>query len=70
MELGMGFQQKTGFDIPLSGVGDDTTVGDVVTRLRERVSKHSDEPADDASAQSEAVGLVKRHSVTQKAATQ
>ncbi len=71
MELGMGFQQKTGFDIPLSGVGDDTTVGDVVTRLRERVSKHSDEPAEDASAQNEAVGsLVKRHSVTQKAATQ
>ena len=71
MELGMGFQQKTGFDIPLSGVGDDTTVGDVVTRLRERVSKHSDEPEDEVSAQNEAVGsLVKRHSVTQKAAMQ
>ncbi|MFB9951063.1 type I polyketide synthase [Rhizobium puerariae] len=73
MELGMGFQQKTGFDIPLSGVGDDTTVSDVVTRLRERVSKHNDETEDAAPAQSEVVDrLVKSHSVSreQKAATQ
>ncbi|WP_440410088.1 type I polyketide synthase [Neorhizobium petrolearium] len=73
MELGMGFQQKTGFDIPLSGVGDDTTVGDVVTRLRERVSKHNDETEDASPGQSEVVDrLVKSHSVSreQKAATQ
>ena len=73
MELGMGFQQKTGFDIPLSGVGDDTTVGDVVTRLRERVSKHNDEAEDAAEPQNEVVDrLVKSHSTTQpqKAATQ
>jgi len=71
MELGMGFQQKTGFDIPLSGVGDDTTVGDVVTRLRERVSKHNDESEEAAPAQSEVVDrLVKSHSQQQKAATQ
>ncbi|MGK9053087.1 type I polyketide synthase [Neorhizobium petrolearium] len=73
MELGMGFQQKTGFDIPLSGVGDDTTVGDVVTRLRERVSKHNDESEGAAPAQSAVVDrLVKSHSVSQqqKAATQ
>ena len=37
MELGMSFQQKTGFDIPLSGVGEGTTVSDVVSRLRDRV---------------------------------
>jgi acyl transferase domain-containing protein/NADPH:quinone reductase-like Zn-dependent oxidoreductase/acyl carrier protein/short-subunit dehydrogenase len=71
MELGMGFQQKTGFDIPLSGVGDDTTVGDVVTRLRERVSTHSDETEDAAPAENGVVDkLVKSHSVAkqQKAA--
>lgn len=73
MELGMGFQQKTGFDIPLSGVGDDTTVGDVVARLLERVSKHNDESEDATPAKSEVVDrLVKSHSVSreQKAATQ
>ena len=71
MELGMGFQQKTGFDIPLSGVGDDTTVGDVVTRLRERVSTHSDETEEAAPAENGVVDkLVKSHSVAkqQKAA--
>ncbi|NTJ06672.1 type I polyketide synthase [Rhizobium lusitanum] len=44
MELGMSFQQKTGFDIPLSGVGEGTTVSDVVSRLRDRVmNRGSDE---------------------------
>eukprot|EP00913_Durusdinium_trenchii_P021304 g20017.t1 len=52
MELGMSFQQKTGYDIPLSGVGEDTTVSDVVTRLRERVSKRSGE---DEAPQDESV---------------
>jgi acyl transferase domain-containing protein/NADPH:quinone reductase-like Zn-dependent oxidoreductase/acyl carrier protein/short-subunit dehydrogenase len=73
MELGMGFQQKTGFDIPLSGVGDDTTVGDVVTRLRERVTMHSDETEDATPAENGVVDkLVKSHSVArqQKAAAQ
>ncbi|MET3855988.1 phthiocerol/phenolphthiocerol synthesis type-I polyketide synthase C [Rhizobium sp. OAE497] len=41
MELGMSFQQKTGFDIPLSGISDGTTVGDVVARLRERVASRA-----------------------------
>jgi phthiocerol/phenolphthiocerol synthesis type-I polyketide synthase C len=69
MELGMSFQQKTGFDIPLSGVGEDTTVSDVVTRLRERVSKHSGE--DEAAPQDEILDrLVKSHATQQKAAAQ
>jgi acyl transferase domain-containing protein/NADPH:quinone reductase-like Zn-dependent oxidoreductase/acyl carrier protein/short-subunit dehydrogenase len=73
MELGMSFQQKTGFDIPLSGVGDDTTVSDVVTRLRERVSKHSGEGGDAGAPQDQVIDrLLKSHSVPsqQKAATQ
>lgn len=70
MELGMSFQQKTGFDIPLSGVGEDTTVSDVVTRLRERVSKRSG--GEEEAPQDEVLDrLVKSHSTqSQKAAAQ
>ncbi|MCA1443604.1 SDR family NAD(P)-dependent oxidoreductase [Ensifer sp. IC4062] len=39
VELGMSFQQNTGFDMPLSGVADNTTVGDVARKLYEKVSK-------------------------------
>ena len=70
MELGMSFQQKTGFDIPLSGVGEDTTVSDVVTRLRERVSKRSG--GEEEAPQDEVLDrLVKSHSnQSQRAAAQ
>lgn len=73
MELGMGFQQKTGFDIPLSGVGDDTTVGDVVARLRERVSRQNADGDEAPQGQNAVVDrLVKSHSTSQqqKAAAQ
>ncbi|MFK0163914.1 beta-ketoacyl synthase N-terminal-like domain-containing protein [Rhizobium sp. NPDC090279] len=51
MELGMSFQQKTGFDIPLSGVGEGTTVGDVVSRLRDRVmNRNGDDAGGDTAA--------------------
>jgi acyl transferase domain-containing protein/NADPH:quinone reductase-like Zn-dependent oxidoreductase/acyl carrier protein/short-subunit dehydrogenase len=67
MELGMSFQQKTGFDIPLSGVGEDTTVSDVVTRLRERVSKRNGE--EEVAPEDQVLDrLVKSHSTQQKAA--
>lgn len=39
VELGISFQQNTGFDMPLSGVADNTTVGDVARKLYEKVSK-------------------------------
>ncbi len=39
MELGMGLQQKTGFDIPLTGLNDGATVADVVRRLYEKVNR-------------------------------
>lgn len=38
MELGTGFQQKTGIDIPLSGMGDGATIGDVVRKLQEKLT--------------------------------
>ncbi|APG89897.1 type I polyketide synthase [Sinorhizobium americanum] len=51
VELGLSFQQNTGFDMPLSGVADTTTVGDVARKLYEKVSKRDQsddaEPADD-----------------------
>lgn len=37
MELGTGFQQKTGIDIPFSGMGENATVGDIVGKLHEKV---------------------------------
>ncbi len=39
VELGISFQQNTGFDMPLSGVADNTTVGDVARKLYDKVSK-------------------------------
>ncbi len=46
VELGISFQQNTGFDMPLSGVADNTTVGDVARKLYEKVSKR--DQSDDA----------------------
>lgn len=37
MELGMNFQQKTGFDLPLSNLPDSATVGDISRKLYRRV---------------------------------
>lgn len=37
MELGMGFQQKTGFNLPLNNITDATTVGDVSHKLYLRI---------------------------------
>jgi NAD(P)-dependent dehydrogenase (short-subunit alcohol dehydrogenase family)/acyl carrier protein len=66
MELGMGFQQKTGFDIPLSGVSDGTTVGDVVGRLRERVANRTSGNEGSAEAETVVSQLVQSHSVSQQ----
>ncbi|MDQ1184613.1 SDR family NAD(P)-dependent oxidoreductase [Agrobacterium larrymoorei] len=38
MELGTGFQQKTGIDIPLSGMSDGATIGDVVKKLQDKLT--------------------------------
>lgn len=68
MELGMSFQQKTGFDIPLSGVGEGTTVSDVVSRLRERVMNHSGDEAESPSASEDQVveRLARSHAAEQE----
>ncbi len=74
VELGMSFQQNTGFDMPLSGVADNTTVGDVARKLHEKVSKRDqggeeqDEPGDSKLVND----LAQRHlgTATEKAASQ
>jgi acyl carrier protein len=69
MELGMSFQQKTGFDIPLSGISDGTTIGDVVARLRERVASRSGGNEGAGEAEQVVSQLIQSHSGTvQKAA--
>lgn len=41
VELGMNFEQNTGFDIPLSSLADNATVGDLTRRLYEKVSQRA-----------------------------
>lgn len=43
MELGTSFQQKTGVDLPLSGMTDTTTVGQIVAKLREKLVRSEDD---------------------------
>ncbi len=58
MELGVGFQQKTGIDIPLSGMGDGATVGDIVQKLYEKVTANDN--ADDADDAANGTSLVEQ----------
>lgn len=61
MELGVGFQQKTGIDIPLSGMGDGATVGDIVRKLHEKVTARGGSD-DEASFEDSIVeGLANKH---------
>ncbi|MCX8996209.1 SDR family NAD(P)-dependent oxidoreductase [Rhizobiaceae bacterium BDR2-2] len=61
MELGVGFQQKTGVDIPLSGMGDGATVADIVRKLYEKVTARGG--GDDAAAFEGSIveGLASKH---------
>lgn len=42
VELGLNFEQNTGFDMPLSSLADNATVGDITRRLYEKVRSRSD----------------------------
>ena len=42
VELGLNFEQNTGFDMPLSSLADNATVGDITRRLYEKVRTRSD----------------------------
>ena len=60
MELGTSFQQKTGIDLPLSGVSDATTVGHVVGKLRDKLLSRD---ADATLSEQEGIlqGLASKH---------
>ncbi len=62
MELGMSLQEKTGHDVPLSGIGDETTVRDVVNRLYDKLVKHDSDVAEEQEKAAVVEGLVKSHS--------
>ena len=47
MELGMGFQQKTGFNLPLNNITDATTVGDVSHKLYLRIVGTSEQDSEE-----------------------
>lgn len=66
VELGISFQQNTGFDMPLSGVADNTTVGDVARKLYEKVAKRDQgNDDDDDQADTQMVNtLAQRHAGT------
>ena len=49
VELGLNFEQNTGFDMPLSSLADNATVGDITRRLYEKVRSRSD--TDDTAAE-------------------
>ncbi len=61
VELGMSFQQNTGFDMPLSGVADNTTVGDVARKLYEKVSKRDQGDDGDGADDKLVTELAQRH---------
>lgn len=64
VELGMNFEQNTGFDMPLSSLSDNATVGDVTRRLYEKVSARGggDDGEGDASSDAKIVDeLSRRH---------
>ena len=47
VELGLGFKEKTGFDIPLTSVGETTTIEHVVRKLHEKVARSGGEEQDE-----------------------
>ncbi|MCG5475933.1 MAG: polyketide synthase [Sinorhizobium fredii] len=61
VELGISFQQNTGFDMPLSGVADNTTVGDVARKLHEKVSKRDQSDDGEAGDDKLVTELTQRH---------
>jgi NADPH:quinone reductase-like Zn-dependent oxidoreductase/acyl carrier protein/short-subunit dehydrogenase len=61
VELGISFQQNTGFDMPLSGVADNTTVGDVARKLYEKVNKRDQGDEGEGADDKIVTELTQRH---------
>jgi acyl transferase domain-containing protein/acyl carrier protein len=72
IEVGLNFQQRTGFEMPLGGVADTTTIGDITQKLREKIAKAAGlDPASatpaPAPTTSVVIGLAERHAAMEKA---
>ena len=71
IEVGLGFQKRTGFEMPLSGVSDTTTVGDIARKLHDRIQKTAGGGAADEqpAAESTAIAgsLAEKHVETRQA---
>ncbi len=63
MELGTSFQQKTGIDLPLSSISDNTTVGAIVGKLREKLLSRQPQDTNDDAVDDLLEGLANRHGV-------
>jgi NAD(P)-dependent dehydrogenase (short-subunit alcohol dehydrogenase family)/acyl carrier protein len=61
VELGLSFKERTGVEIPLSSVGDTTTIDQVVRKLYERVQRSGGQEADEAEGVTDIEALAAQH---------
>ncbi|MDX3928628.1 MAG: type I polyketide synthase [Shinella sp.] len=61
VELGLSFKEKTGFDMPLTSVGDSTTIDHVVRKLYEKVARSGGQEEETTAPLSDADALVEQH---------
>ncbi|UDF30711.1 UNVERIFIED_ORG: SDR family NAD(P)-dependent oxidoreductase [Roseateles sp. XES5] len=60
VELALGFKEKTGFDIPITSVGDTTTIENVVRNLYEKVAR-AEEAEHDGNEMDHIEALAEQH---------
>lgn len=68
VELALGFKEKTGFDIPITSVGDTTTIENVVRNLYEKVAR-AEEAEHDGDEMDHIEALAEQHAGTSPAAS-
>jgi phthiocerol/phenolphthiocerol synthesis type-I polyketide synthase C len=61
VELGLSFKERTGVEIPLSSVGDTTTIDQVVRKLYERVQRSGSQETDLVEGVSDIEALAAQH---------
>ena len=61
VELSMSFKERTGIDIPLNGIGDTTTVDQIVRKLFEKLTRGGDNRMNYKSTSAEIESLTSQH---------
>ena len=61
VELSMSFKERMGIDIPLNGIGDTTTVDQIVRKLFEKLTRSGDDRMNDNSTSAEIESLTSQH---------